>query len=694
MTYKPAKNYPLDLYYLMDLTVSMRDDKDTLVTMGGSLANALYELTENYRLGFGSFADKPKMPFIFPNEKYVDNPCAPEKEVCEPAYGFRHRLSFTENIERFVEKVNSSDVTGNVDNLEGGLDALMQILVCGDKIGWKERARKIIVLASDGLMHFAGDGLLAGIVMKNDKLCHLNEEGEYLASTKIDYPSVEEIYRTLAKQKVSIIFAVTRDVHSHYDQIHNLLYGMSSVGTLMLDSSNILELVRDGYQEFVKQVEFFDNAPPHIRIDYETNCGGFYNFRKTQRRCDNVEIDKNYEFYINITLLDIPEDGRTKDTVRIEESHITDESLTLDIEIEDDCKCLKQEEGEAGSPLCNYNGEMRCGMCLCDSGWTGRQCECDLSDFNSYRALENNCRMPIVDPGTNETTYGPTCSDRGQCICGECFCNAEVDGKYCECQACPLNKGKECSDHGTCDCGVCKCHPSWTGDQCQCPATSVCFAPNSDVECSGKGKCECGRCVCNSGSIGKFCESESTEGSSLCAFYEDCVLCLIHRYEGEECQNVKELCSSKDGHEYHYEFIQRQPDVSEIRCVVNTKHKSDPNITCRHEFVYDNTMDGETFLKILHRNCQPVNAGFISLMVFIATVIVGLFTALVIKCHNIVQDRREWAKFEEERQNTQYHELNRIYKTPITKFEVPEEYRQSLPEPTFEVLDSPTKSSI
>lgn len=28
MNYKPARNYPLDLYYLMDLTWSMRDDKE------------------------------------------------------------------------------------------------------------------------------------------------------------------------------------------------------------------------------------------------------------------------------------------------------------------------------------------------------------------------------------------------------------------------------------------------------------------------------------------------------------------------------------------------------------------------------------------------------------------------------------------------------------------------------------------
>ena len=50
----------------------------------------------------------------------------------------------------------------------GGLDALMQVLVCNEEIGWKNRTRKIVVFASDGPMHFAGDGLLAGLVAKND----------------------------------------------------------------------------------------------------------------------------------------------------------------------------------------------------------------------------------------------------------------------------------------------------------------------------------------------------------------------------------------------------------------------------------------------------------------------------------------------------------------------------------------------
>lgn len=63
-------------------------------------------------------------------------------------------------INEFIEKVNSSSVTANLDNAEAQLDALMQVLTCGDKIGWAVRSRKIVILSSDGYLHIAGDGRL------------------------------------------------------------------------------------------------------------------------------------------------------------------------------------------------------------------------------------------------------------------------------------------------------------------------------------------------------------------------------------------------------------------------------------------------------------------------------------------------------------------------------------------------------
>ena len=59
-----APNYPIDLYYLMDLSKSMEDDKDKLSKLGNLLAQEMRKLTSNFRLGFGSFVDKVVMPYV------------------------------------------------------------------------------------------------------------------------------------------------------------------------------------------------------------------------------------------------------------------------------------------------------------------------------------------------------------------------------------------------------------------------------------------------------------------------------------------------------------------------------------------------------------------------------------------------------------------------------------------------------
>jgi protocadherin alpha len=55
--------YPVDLYYLMDLSYSMKDDKDTLQILGRNLEVLMRKFTSDFRLGFGSFVDKTVRPY-------------------------------------------------------------------------------------------------------------------------------------------------------------------------------------------------------------------------------------------------------------------------------------------------------------------------------------------------------------------------------------------------------------------------------------------------------------------------------------------------------------------------------------------------------------------------------------------------------------------------------------------------------
>lgn len=73
---KQVEDYPVDLYYLMDLSYSMKDDLARLRTLGNDLAEAMGRTTSKLRMGFGAFVDKPLSPYmyIYPEEA-VQNPC-------------------------------------------------------------------------------------------------------------------------------------------------------------------------------------------------------------------------------------------------------------------------------------------------------------------------------------------------------------------------------------------------------------------------------------------------------------------------------------------------------------------------------------------------------------------------------------------------------------------------------------------
>ncbi|XP_045925724.1 integrin beta-3-like [Micropterus dolomieu] len=73
---RQVEDYPVDLYYLMDLSYSMNDDLFRLRTLGKGLAEAMNRTTSNLRMGFGAFVDKPLSPYMYISPKEaVKNPC-------------------------------------------------------------------------------------------------------------------------------------------------------------------------------------------------------------------------------------------------------------------------------------------------------------------------------------------------------------------------------------------------------------------------------------------------------------------------------------------------------------------------------------------------------------------------------------------------------------------------------------------
>ncbi|XP_026746490.1 integrin beta-nu isoform X1 [Trichoplusia ni] len=674
-SFRPAKNYPLDLYYLMDLTWSMKDDKETLVSLRDDLPTLLKNLTDNFRLGFGSFAEKPLMPFISTDSRRLANPCSVEEVACEATYSYRHHLSLTNQVSDFIEHVNSSSVTANLDNAEAQLDALVQVISCGDKIGWATHSRKIVILLSDGLMHTAGDGKLGGATKKNDEQCHLDERGYYSDAATYDYPSVAQMYRLLDKYKVNVIFAVTESVKNHYDSLNQLLEDFTYVAKLESDSSNILKLVKTGYEDIVSVVDFHDDSSSGpVKVRYFTDCGVKGRPLIEGTRCTGVEYGMTLNYEAHVTLEACSDFKSSTQTIRISESQLGQDALTLEVDIQCGCECSNSVQ-EVVTPMCPANSHLVCGVCQCNKGWSGPQCNCEIGDENASAELLAQCREP-------NATRSILCSGAGDCLCGKCECDWGYSGRYCQCKSCEVSSYNELEcggvDRGVCVCGQCACEAGWVGAACDCPLSNdTCKPPSGGEVCSGNGDCVCGSCECTiaqdgSKYIGKFCETCPTCENPLCIHAEPCVSCHLNTGCTDSCTigNV------------NYTVIERlsnteDPYSSDVMCIFRQEEGS---LECEYKYTYS-PVQSESGIEISIRSkeCyQPTSAMIMTsgLVIFGCVIAAGLIIILAVKSGQIVSDRRAYAKFlkeaQESRRNMQ--ELNPLYISPISEFRLPDSF--------------------
>lgn len=150
--------------------------------------------------------------------------------------------AFTEAI-----KPSDRDFGSNYDDPEAGLDALMQVMKCDKILGWRNDARKIILLVTDNTYHSAGDGKMVGAIKPNDMKCHLeNDEYKDTFSLKYDYPSVSQINRAAHDGHFKIIFAGLEQVKNVYEPLSSQIMG--SEFALFQENSNILEIIKKAYQ--------------------------------------------------------------------------------------------------------------------------------------------------------------------------------------------------------------------------------------------------------------------------------------------------------------------------------------------------------------------------------------------------------------------------------------------------------------
>ena len=96
----------------------------TQVEVSEDIVKTIKSITSDFQIGFGSFVDKEVMPYIslVPGKNCQQN-------RCQKPYSFQHQMSLSSNAELFKQRVRNAPISGNIDNPEGGFDALMQVYV-------------------------------------------------------------------------------------------------------------------------------------------------------------------------------------------------------------------------------------------------------------------------------------------------------------------------------------------------------------------------------------------------------------------------------------------------------------------------------------------------------------------------------------------------------------------------------------
>uniref|UniRef100_A0A8C1EKK5 Integrin beta n=1 Tax=Cyprinus carpio carpio TaxID=630221 RepID=A0A8C1EKK5_CYPCA len=639
------EDHPVDIYYLMDLSASMIDDLKMIKDLGSMLSKEMATLTSKFRLGFGSFVEKPVLPFIKITHEELANPCRSVDYECLPTFGYRHLLSLTSSIDKFNEIISKQQVSANIDVPEGGFDAIMQAAVCGDRIGWQNNSMKLLVFVSDADSHFGMDSKMSGIVVPNDGECYLDDNNEYSMTAHLEYPTLGQLVEKLVENNILLIFAVTDNQRQNYENYASLIPG-ATVGVLASDSRNILELIMTSYKELRSEIdlEVLGNTEG-LQISFTALCQDG-TIIPGCKNCSNVKAGDVVSFNVTVELK-----GCLAGPRRFSLRPVGFQDA-LEIELESQCVCDCHQTPEASSAFCSRGrGALECGTCVCDPGFVGPKCECtegqeQISDCRAHEGAE-------------------MCSGLGECFCGQCVCHpssfGRVYGPYCECDnfSCLRFRGELCGGHGECDCGECVCHSGWMGEFCNCSTSNnSCLSPDGSI-CSGRGKCVCGKCECTvPGASGEWCQRCPTCGD-ICSLPRSCVECYLKARDPlDEC-GVK--CNSL------HTTVSNSTDFEESRATICTLQSEDH---CLLSFSLVDSDHGSIIYNTKLHDCpEPPNAPLIALGVCMSVLIIGIMLLVIWKFLVSVHDRKEVAKFEAEKAKAKWQSgTNPLFRSSTSTF--------------------------
>ena len=358
--------------------------------------------------------------------------------------------------------------------------------------------------------------------------------------------------------------------------------------------------------------------------------------------------------------------GRETITVFVSRSFGT---FTLELEGHCSCECEREQNTIVKSPSCTSNGNLTCGQCSCDEGWTGDDCSCSTAMCQLVDDLQ--CSG----------------SERGQCVCASCECRRFESGQRyfgdnCECENNRCLSGMvECSNLGTCTCdNGCSCNTSsltnriHRGTLCQCN-DDQCVSPNDPCMtdpaiacqlCSGfSGACVCtstgSQCNCPAGFSGDQCQVDS-EAVNECSGDIICVDCYAEA--GEAGVAPSEVCPGLECP--GYTRLTNNPDNYVIPNAINNTQRLCPRFdgtSCTYTYyqALSQDNDDQRLYHVLPRFCLPLPSWGIALIILFALLILGLLILICVKLIYVWLDYREVRRLRLEVQNTKFT----TYQSPL-----------------------------
>ncbi|XP_063529115.1 integrin beta pat-3-like [Cydia strobilella] len=636
--YKAVENFPVDLYFLLDASNTMKRVRNDISKKSKEIYDAMYNLTTDIQLGYGTFIDKHVFPF--------------QNNMTRKCYSFKHNLNLTSQLEEFQTALSDTIFEKNYDYPESGLDGLAQVMACQNRIQFRKQSRKVIILITDSHSHHAGDGHMAGIIKPYDGECYLNQEGYYTKEKEMDYPSIGMINKLAAEDQFTIIFVVTLEYSKPYQVLADAIPG-ALVSTY--DKRTISEKLNKFYKHIsnniLLDVNMLAEDKDKFAITFDPDCSQKYSCKVVlgeELRIDGLIKLKTYY-------------GKDNITVPIVQKGLK-EALNLDIQIISRCDCefLNHSSYQIQSSFCNSAGDLQCGICSCNENRSGPTCAC----------IENNSTSGLSENSTHcFDEDGAECSKNGNCICGGCMCRPGFAGQYCEVRTDNCQRddtGALCSGHGRCWNGTCECiKGSWEGAKCECSMSKELCMDDHENVCNNRGKCKCEKCKCDplpkwdvrdykDKHCGLWCDDCHTR---QCLALIDCVACYNQKNSTEDCRVE---CGNKLA-------IITDADQSIDNVCVNARVSF--GCYANFSYFYNDDEQGIVLYRLSEPNCNEeyYKYGAISLL---SALVVGLIIIWGLKLLTDAHDRAEYERFLRTDDDGEAVE-NLIYKQPTNVFRNP-----------------------